>query len=183
MCEELISIVFKLIIISSLLLLSLLSDLKTYKIKNSITFSFMLAGLAVNLAFEGYKGLVFSLQGILLPAVCLIILYAVRVVGAGDIKLLSAVGAVMGSGFALYAAVYSFICGGLIASCIILLRNNWKERFSYLFAYIKSCFLSMELLQYSDFHDIKETGRFHFSVAVASGTVLAIIINGMGLTL
>lgn len=173
---------FKLFIIFSLLLLSLLSDFRTSRIKNSITFSFMLAGLAVNIAAEGFKGLMFSIQGILLPAACLAVLYGLRIIGAGDIKLLSALGAVMGAVFALYTALYSFICGGFIALWVIFSRNNWKERLRYLFEYIRGCLLSMRVLQYTDFHDGRQTGSFHFSAAIASGAVLAFIVHSAGLT-
>lgn len=175
-----IAIAFKLVIISMLLLLALVSDLRTYRIKNSITYGFMLAGLTANLAMGGFKGLVFSLQGIILPAACLFILYITRAVGAGDIKLLCAIGAVMGAAFALYAAMCSFICGGFIASGLMLARNNASERLNCILLYIKSCFLTMEILQYTDFKDGQESGRFHFSIAIASGTAAAIITYGLG---
>ncbi len=178
-----IAIELKLVIISALLLLALVSDLRTYRIKNSITYSFMLVGLTANLAMEGPKGVMFSLQGIIMPVAGLIVLYMMRVIGAGDIKLLSAVGAVMGAGFALYAIVYSFICGGVIASLLILIRRNGIERFKYLFSYIKSCVISMELLQYTDLKDKQDRSKFHFSIAVASGTAAAVILGRFGPTL
>jgi prepilin peptidase CpaA len=174
----LISIELKLIIISALFLFALVSDLRTYKIKNSITYSFMVVGLTANFAEEGFEGFVLSFQGIILPAACLMILYIMRIIGAGDIKLLSAVGAVMGSGFAIYATLYSFICGGFIATGIILIRRNEIVRFKYFLTYIKSCLLSMELLQYADFKAKQEGGRFHFTIAIASGTAAVIIIHG-----
>ena len=179
---ELIQIEFKLMIISVLLLMALVSDLITYKIKNAITYSFMLIGLTANLASEGIYGLVFSLLGIMLPVACLVVLYMIRVIGAGDIKLLSAVGAVMGAGFALDATVSSFICGGFIASGIILSRQNGMERLRHLVTYIQSCILSMELLQYSDFKDRQENGKFHFSFAIVSGTAAVVLIHGCGWT-
>lgn len=178
-----IAIELKLAIISVLLLLAVVSDLRTYRIKNSITYSFMLVGLAANVAMRGPKGMIFSLQGIILPVAGLTLLYILRVIGAGDIKLLSAVGAVMGADFTLSAIAYSFICGGVIASLLILVRRNGIERFKYLVSYMKSCIISMELLQYTDFKDKQNKSKFHFSIAVASGTVAAVIINGFGPTL
>lgn len=178
--KELIAIVFKLIIISMLLLLALISDLRTYSIKNFITYGFMLLGLTVNLVMEGVSGLAFSLQGIILPAACLFILYIMRILGAGDVKLLCAVGAVMGAAFALYAAVCSFICGGFIASGLMLARKNASERFNHLILYLTSCFLTMEILQYTDFKNRQDGGKFHFSIAIASGTAAVIIINSLG---
>jgi prepilin peptidase CpaA len=179
----LVAIGFKLVIISALLILALVSDLTTYRIKNSITYSFMLVGLIANFVLKGPEGVLFSLQGIMLPVVGLILLYIMRTIGAGDIKLLSAVGAMMGASFILYATVYSFICGGVIASLLILIRRNGIERFKYLLSYMKSCLISMELLQYADFKDKQDNGKFHFSIAVASGTVAAFIIGRLGPTL
>lgn len=175
-------IVYKTIIILTLLLLSLASDLKTYKIKNSITYSFILAGLTANAAAEGINGIMFSLQGILLPAVCLLLLYMMRIIGAGDVKLFSAVGSVMGAGFTLQAAAYAFICGGLAAAILIALRHNARERFGHFIIYIKSCLLTGSLLEYSDFRDGHEGGRFHFSVAVAAGTAAAYMFRGCNMS-
>lgn len=164
-------------------MLALASDFKTYRIKNSITYSFMLIGLTANVTMGGFKGMVFSLQGIVLPAVCLVILYMMRVIGAGDVKLLSAIGAVMGAGFALYTAAYAFLCGGLIAALLILIRRNGVRRFKYLLEYVKGCLLSVSLLEYTDFSDKQEAGRFHFSIAVATGTAVAYIVHGLGLSI
>lgn len=166
-----------------LLLLAVISDITTYKIKNTITYSFLIIGLTLNFVMEGIKGIRLSFQGIMLPVACLILLYMMEIIGAGDIKLLSAIGAVMGANFASYAMVYSFICGGIMAVLLILIRRNGTVRLKYLYLYIKSCFISMKLLQYADFKDKQDGSRFHFSIAVASGTAAVVIIDGFGLSL
>lgn len=175
-----INIILKLHIVFVLLMLALISDLKTYKVKNLITYGFMLLGLGVNFAQEGFSGLYFSFQGLVLPVLCLIILYAAKVVGAGDIKLLCAIGAVMGARFALYATLFSFIFGGIIAFGVILCRHNGAARFKYLIEYVRSCFLTMKLLQYTDFKGKNEEGRFHFSIAILSGTAAVIVLGRFG---
>jgi prepilin peptidase CpaA len=175
-----IAIEIKLLVISILLLLAVMSDLASYKIKNSLTFSFMLTGMLMNLIRSGTKGVVFSLQGIILPVICLLVLYTMRMLGAGDIKLLSAIGSVMGSGFTANVMIFSFICGGIMAAGLILTRHNGIERVKYLCLYIKSCLISMKLLQYSDFRYKPDGSKFPFSVAVASGTAAAVIIGRLG---
>lgn len=154
-----------------------MSDLKTYKIRNSITYSFMAAGLIMNFLAEGFKGMALSLQGILLPVVCLIVLYMLRMIGAGDIKLFSAIGAIMGAGFTMYSIVYSFILGGVIALLLILARRNGVWRFRYLLVYLKSCFLLMKPIEYADFEDKHYESKFHFSIAAALGTTTAAILK------
>lgn len=171
-----IKIELKLVIVLAALLLSLISDLRTYKINNVITYGFMAAGLTINLLAEGPKGMMFSMQGIIIPVACLLLLYMMRMLGAGDIKLFSAIGAVMGAGFALYAMAYSFICGGIIASFLILVRRNGVKRFKYLITYLRCCFISMKPLQYTEFERNQDKGSFHFSIAAATGTVAAVLL-------
>ena len=174
---ELVTIRLKLVLITAVLLLALISDLRTYKIKNSITFSFMAVGITSNAITDGISGILLSAQGILLPFVFLVLLYAMRILGAGDIKLFCAVGAIMGAGFALHAAAYSFICGGVIAAALVLTRKNGADRFKYLFTYMKCCVISMEVLQYTDFEDRQDSSKFHFSIAAAAGTIAAAFLN------
>lgn len=155
----------------ALLSLALASDINTYRIKNSIIITFIIAGLATNIVISGLSGVVVSLLGILFPVLALIILFALRMLGAGDIKLFSAIGAVMGAGFVGYAMVYSFIYGGIIAIIIVAVRKNGKQRLAYLINYVKSCILSHSLLPYSDFADKSDGGKFRFSYAILCGTL------------
>ena len=39
----------------------------------------------------------------------------------------------------------------------------------------------MKILQYTDFGDRKDGGKFHFSLAIASGTIAAVIIKSFGM--
>lgn len=73
-----------------------LGDLRTRRIPNRLTVSAFLLGLAVNGLLGGWRGLLFSLEGagvglaVLLPVVLL------RGLGAGDWKLMGALGAMVG---------------------------------------------------------------------------------------
>lgn len=178
-----IQIGFKIFIIAILLLLALISDLATYKIKNTITYGFMLVGLIINSMAKGYEGMIFSFQGILLPVACLAALYMLGVMGAGDIKLFSSIGAIMGAGFVSGSMIFSFLCGGVIAVALMLIRRNGAERLQYLGTYIKNCVLSMNVAGYADLKTPRDGSRFHFSTAVASGTVVAIMTGLFGFSL
>lgn len=175
--RRLFAIELRVAIIMPAILLALVSDLRSYKIKNSITYGFMAAGLAANLMLEGIPGILFSLQGIIAPVICLLLLYTLRMIGAGDIKLFCAVGAAMGAAFTLYALAYAFVCGGVIAAILILNRQNGLQRLRHIAAYTKSCFLLMKPLSYTDFAEKQDGSKFHFSIAAASGTVAALLLN------
>ena len=68
--------------------LALASDIRHYKIKNKLTFSFVFIGIVTRFVLDGLDGLLDSFLGIAAPFFILILLYALRMLGAGDIKLL-----------------------------------------------------------------------------------------------
>ncbi len=167
---------YKLLAVLILLVIAVISDLRTYRISNTVTFGFMLFGLVSNLITDGVKGMLFSVQGLILPVISLLLVYIMRAVGAGDVKLLSAIGAFMGSGFIFNVILYTFLCGGIIAALLILVRRNGTERLRYLLLYVKTCTLSMSLVEYSDLMERSDGSKFHFSPAIAFGTIMAMTI-------
>lgn len=160
-----------------LIAVALISDIRTYKIKNVIIFIFIILGLATNLYLNGWQGIPNSTLAALLPVLLLIILFALRMLGAGDIKLFCAVGSIAGIRFVLYNIAYSFIAGGIIAIIIMLVNKNFKERCKYLLSYIKSCFFTLSLQPYTEFSNKADGSKFHFAYAVAFGTLIEILSN------
>lgn len=166
--------IIKIIAICLLLLLSVYCDIRSYKIKNVITLPFILAGLLTGLFIEGANGLSHSVLGILLPLAILLPLYILRMLGAGDIKLLCAIGAITGPGTILYVIAYSFISGGIIGLVVMLVRKNLGLRIQYLITYLKSCFLTVSMLPYGNPHSKNDGSKFRFSYAIACGTFISL---------
>lgn len=134
----------------------------------------------MNFYLEGVPGLYNSLSGCILPAMLLMPLYGLKMIGAGDIKLFCAVGSVAGISLVVYIMILSFLSGGIIAVIIMIARKNLKKRFIYLFNFLKSCILSHCIQSYPDFSEGHHDFRFRFSYAVASGAILCFIfINGI----
>ncbi len=115
-----------------LLLAASACDLQTRRIPNGLCAAGIAAGLIVHFWHGVWPGL-WSLAG-LAAALPLLLLYAVRAFGAGDIKLLMAVGALMGPVFLLWAlggAIFAgaglalvWIIGKGIRSRSLLLRKS-----------------------------------------------------------
>ncbi len=112
----------------ALLALFLLSaaacDLKTRRIPNGLTTAGALAGLAGHAYLSGLPGVLWSLEGIA-AALPLLLLYAARTFGAGDVKLLMAVGALMGPGFLLWTLLGAVCAAGLPALVFVLRRGRF----------------------------------------------------------
>lgn len=148
-----------------LLFTALISDLRTCKIKNKYILLFSVSGCLINLVMYGRNGLVQSIAGFFLPIILLFMLFALKMMGAGDIKLFAAIGSIMGVRFVACNMVYSFMAGGIIAFIVILLRKKAAERIRKLIAYLKSCFLCFRLLDYNGFKSDKQSAiRFTYAI-------------------
>lgn len=108
-------------------------DLLTHKIPNWFTFPAIAIGLIANIYFLGAGGLGDSLLGIVIPFLFFLPLFYFGHVGAGDIKLLMAVGAFGGMLFSWQVVLASVMAGGAFAFVEVV----WRGR---LFAVIKSVF-------------------------------------------
>ena len=130
-----------------------------------------MAGIILNTSQEGYSGLWNSILGITAPFILLILFFALKMLGAGDIKLFCAIGSITGINFILYNLIYSFLCGGIIALIFMIARKNAYERFKYLLSYFKRCILSFKIYPYSDGNK-KDDSHFRFAYAIACGTIV-----------
>ena len=99
------------------------ADVRTRKIPNRLTFPAIVLGWITHLACGGVDGLGSSLAGCALAGVMLLPGWLLRWMGAGDVKLMAAVGAWVGYPLAIVAALASFVAGGLIA-LIVALRHG-----------------------------------------------------------
>ena len=158
-----------------LMALAVISDFKTYKIKNVFVLPFVAAGLVTNLVLTGTGGLLDSALGALVPVILLFFLYSLRMLGAGDIKLFSAIGAVAGLRFGLFTMAYALISGGIIALVLIAVRRNGAARLKHLHIYLKSSLLTLSFQPYTSFEDKSDGAKFHMSAAAAAGVIIALL--------
>ena len=100
-------------VLALLLLAASACDIQARRIPNGLCAAGIAAGLAGHFWHGGGPGL-WSLAGIA-AALPLLLLYAVRAFGAGDIKLLMAVGALMGPVFLLWALGGAIFAGAGLA--------------------------------------------------------------------
>jgi prepilin peptidase CpaA len=155
--------------------IALASDIRHYKIRNKLTFTFMIIGLVTGFVLDGTDGLFDSFLGIAAPFVILILLYALRMLGAGDIKLFSAIGAVLGFREVIQIMAYSFLAGGVIAAIIVIAGKNAKRRFLYMFNYLKCTFLSKSIQPYTDFE--QKDDKFKMAYAIGCGVIIFIVVD------
>ena len=108
-----------------LLLAASACDLRTRRIPNGLCAAGIAAGLLGH-AWHGAGPLAWSLAGIA-AALPLLLLYALRAFGAGDVKLLMAVGALAGPAFVGWTLAGAVCAGGVLACAWILGRAAWTR--------------------------------------------------------
>jgi prepilin peptidase CpaA len=153
--------------------LAMLFDLTTNRIPNYLVAAELVGGLIFQLYIFGPMGILSFLGGIAVPFILSYALFLFRMIGAGDIKLFMALGAVAGFPLNVRIMLWSVICGGIISVCIMWRRTGFMPRLSYLISYVRDFIRTGVRKPYR-----KEGGgaeNFHFTVAIfASVLVLAL---------
>lgn len=104
-----------------------LFDLRRGKIPNALTYPACLFGLGLATADGGWSGLTGSLLGFAIGFLPFFGLYLLGGLGGGDVKLMAAVGALMGYPFTLNALITSILVGGLIALLLVIWEGKlWQ---------------------------------------------------------
>ena len=99
-------------------------DLRQHRIPNWLTYSGLLLGVAMRGVFLGWKGLLSALLGCLLAGGVMLVFYMVRAMGAGDVKIMAAIGAWIGPREAVNVLLATAICGGVLAIAYAIYRKR-----------------------------------------------------------
>jgi prepilin peptidase CpaA len=119
--------------VGTLVALACLSDLRTRRIPNVLTLSAAAAGLLFHIAAGGWAAAGWSLLGLFVGALLFFPMFALRGMGAGDVKLLAAVGAWLGPGQVVAVAVTTSIAGGVIAVAVALAHGYLRKALTNLY--------------------------------------------------
>ena len=104
-------------------------DVRTRRLPNALTFGAALAAFAFALLTGGLSGLGWSAAGWLTALALFFPFFAIRGLGAGDVKLLAAFGAWLGAADALYLALYTALAGGAMAIVVLASKKYARQAF------------------------------------------------------
>jgi len=110
--------------VANLMLLVFLScavytDMTQTRISNRLIVFGLILGFIFRLWLEGLIGVFFFVVNIFIPVILLFLLFQMRALGAGDIKLFSMLGAFISTEQLLKLMVLAFCVGALMGICII----------------------------------------------------------------
>ena len=146
-------------------------DFKSASVDNGwILFSFV-TGFLIQFTEKGLRGGFVFLAGASTPVIILGILFIFRMLGAGDIKLLCALGGIMGPRTVADCIFYSLLAGAGISMAILISTGGIRQRFLYFFRYMNEFYVTGEMHPYyrkgTEFPE-----NFHFTVPIFLSAVL-----------
>ncbi|HOO29099.1 MAG TPA: prepilin peptidase [Lachnospiraceae bacterium] len=109
-------------------------DLSFRKVKNWLIMAGFLAGMFFQIHGSGIQGLTAGLLGAAVPLICLGVFFVLRLLGAGDLKLLSVIGCFMGPDKILYCIGAAILAGGAIGIVKLLFCKKKGEKTTICFA-------------------------------------------------
>jgi prepilin peptidase CpaA len=105
-------------------------DLRRGRVPNALTFGAAAIAVALHSAIGGWSGLLLALGGWVVGFALFAPLYALKGMGAGDVKLLAAIGSWLGPVGAVWTALFGAIAGGVLALVVILVHGRAMQTMS-----------------------------------------------------
>jgi prepilin peptidase CpaA len=115
------------VLLLAVVLVAAVCDVRYRRIPNWISLSGALLGMVLNIFLRGWVGLRFSLLGLAVGFAVYFLLYALRAMSAGDVKLMGAVGAIAGARDWFGIFVVTSIVGGVMGLILVAMRGRVKK--------------------------------------------------------
>jgi len=145
-------------------------DCRWRRIPNLITFGGMFCGVLLHTAVGGLDSSLFALAGCGVGFACLLPGYVLGQAGAGDVKLLGAVGTFLGPFSTLIAGATSLMAGAIMALCVACFAggNRPWERYTTMFQHF---WVTGRVLYQPPVEGEVMSLKFPFAPAIAIGAV------------
>jgi len=105
----------KLLLLAPLAAIVSYYDVRYRRIPNVLVLAALIAGLAINTSHLGFHGAMSSVQGFALAFIPMLLMHVFGAMGAGDVKLFGAIGAVLGVGLVPMTFIVVVMLGAALA--------------------------------------------------------------------
>lgn len=160
-------------VLAALLVTAVAFDVGSHRIPNAVVAVGLLGGVAAQTAVTGWHGLADAVTGAALGLVLLLPFHLMGGMGAGDVKLMAAVGAFLGPFHTLIAAALTLVIGAIMAVFVLAFRRGLRSSAGQL----RELGLSLAMTRRPS---VVETGsqaiRFTYAPAIALGTAVSLLL-------
>jgi prepilin peptidase CpaA len=153
----------------TLLITAVCLDIRGSRIPNWLTFGAMSGGLFTQAVIGGAHGAVFSLLGFATGLALFLVFYFLGDMGAGDVKLMAAVGSIIGPYGAFISGILAVLVGGLYAVGAMCYQSGVDKTVRKITTPATKTFLVTDL---AEREQSKSALHLRYGLAIASGTLL-----------
>ncbi len=159
----------------ALAILSAVVDVRQHRIPNRLTYPGIVLGFVLRSVVYGWKGFLSALAGFLFAGGVFLLFYLIHAMGAGDVKLVAAVGSLLGPQQAAVVLLATAIAGGVLALLVALFRREMARTLCNLMAVVR--FHSWAGLQAHPQLNLNNPSatRMPYGLAIAAGTLYAFL--------
>lgn len=150
------------------------TDLRSRRLPNVLTFGAAAGAFGYYLAGAGWSGLGTSALGWVVGAGLFFPIFLLRGIGAGDVKLLAALGAWLGPGPAVWLALFTALAGGPLALALAFSRGYARTAFSNIWGLLAFWRIAGFKPHPGITLDTPGTPRLPYAVPIAAGLVLTL---------
>jgi prepilin peptidase CpaA len=158
-----------------LLVLAGYLDMRYHRIPNGVTFGGAVAALALECYFGGWAPLGIGFGGLGVGLAVFLPFYIRGAMGAGDVKLMAAVGAFLGPSATLLAAALTLIVGGVMAIAILLRYRSLGALARRYLTTLNFLAVTGTLSHAGPREGEAAARRFPYALAIGLGTLWAIL--------
>jgi prepilin peptidase CpaA len=166
-------------VLGTALLIAVITDLRSHRIYNGLTFPTIALGLVLNSLGAGIPGLFFALGGIA-AAFLSLPLFLLGAMGAGDVKLLLAVGALMGPHFTLWTLLCTGIAGGVLGVAYAIRRGALVHTLKNAIVGGHVCATLRSPEQLQGMALTSKVGKMPYAPAIALGVLSVLLLKYFG---
>ena len=167
-------------ILVSALIVCAITDSRRQRIPNWVTLPLIFLGIVLHSVDSGWAGCLLALKGCGLGFLLFFIPYVLGGMGAGDVKLLSAVGAVTGPAGILQAFFYIAFIGGAYALLAIIRRQGLRAFVGQHFRSLRDFLATGYYASPTDLTIANKRARFGYGIPIALGTFAYLLQTHFG---
>ncbi|MBK8268711.1 MAG: prepilin peptidase [Planctomycetes bacterium] len=158
------------------------NDYRRHRVPNWLNASILVLGIGVNSYLGSWNGLSASLLGAGVGFGCLFVFWAMRAMGAGDVKFMAAVGAWMGPSLTFQAVLAGGLIGGAMAVGMIAYQRRWMQTYLNLGVVMKK--VGSAETAFGDFGSARELNRgasvMPYAIPLTLGSLCVLFSNFFG---